>query len=254
MRHPPASVSSPLGSVLLLGSSRAHWALIDHTAQLLAVACVDLQDSVRSPWADHPLLCWAAVGHPGRAATLGLPQTMALDPAAVPLGHCPRGVGIDRRLGAWRAWQQHQGSCLVVDGGTVLSLTAVDGAGRFHGGMLLPGLRLQLQAMADATSLPRLSGLGASLEPIGEGLPAETTTAMQRGVAAGLIGAISAAAQQLQSLQGTHQLVFTGGDGAVLHQLWCNQPDRPLSEAVLWNDLCLEGLAVLSAEQFCRQS
>ena len=60
---------------------------------------------------------------------------------------------------AWRCSQEQQLDCsrglLLVDAGTVLSLTRVTADGCFGGGQLIPGYRLQLQAMADAN--PRLA-------------------------------------------------------------------------------------------------
>jgi pantothenate kinase type III len=57
----------------------------------------------------------------------------------VPLAGAPSWLGIDRALAGWEAWRQTGGPVLVVDAGTVLSLTRVDGEGRFQGGRLMAG-------------------------------------------------------------------------------------------------------------------
>jgi hypothetical protein len=54
--------------------------------------------------------------------------------------------------GGWGAWQELRSAVLVVDAGTVLSFTRVDQGGTF-GGRLQAGLRLQLEAMAQGTTL-----------------------------------------------------------------------------------------------------
>jgi type III pantothenate kinase len=132
---------------------------------------------------------------------------------------------------------------LVVDGGTVLSLTRVDQGGTFRGGRLLAGLRLQLEAMGQGTSLiPRiLNQPTEDNSPDDPTWPQATAGAMQVGVERGLVAAITEAAREADS----PWVVFTGGDGGLLHERGAPQlkhlgfsvSHRPL--------LCLESLARL---------
>ena len=140
----------------------------------------------------------------------------------VPLPQAPPWLGVDRALGAWMAWrcsQERQLDCsrglLLVDAGTVLSLTRVSADGCFAGGQLIPGYRLQLRAMAQGTA-----GLPSTLEfPDNdvalEAFPQQTVAAMQRGVLQALLATIAVARQHSQGL-----LWICGGDAALLQKHW----------------------------------
>jgi len=173
---------------LLIGNSRWHWAV---------------QQPEGHPWRfDHAAptpqqinttdLIWAAVGEvPEALHCLG---SSRLKLEHVPLQGCPPWLGIDRALGAWGAWtrQLDRGGpaakgLLLVDAGTVLSLTLLDRKGRFSGGRLLPGMRLQLQAMNAGTAL--LPVVEADAVPA-QAFPVETADAMRSGVMQGMVAAV----------------------------------------------------------------
>lgn len=224
---------------LLIGNSRWHWAerradgglRVEHQPP-------PLRAEGPPPWA------WAAVGPvpPGP----GLPSAHRLDLAAVPLRGMPPWLGIDRALAGWWAWRQLGCAVLVADCGTVLSLTRVDGEGRFAGGRLQAGVALQLRAMAAGTAaLPPPPESG---EAAGEGAcdgavpllgsepwPAATAAAMAVGVERGLAAAVADAAREAGA---GVRLVLTGGDAERLAALLDGRP-------LLWPDLCLEALAAL---------
>jgi type III pantothenate kinase len=132
---------------------------------------------------------------------------------------------------------------LVVDGGTVLSLTRVDGGGTFRGGRLLAGLRLQLEAMGQGTNLiPQiLSQPWSEATPDDPSWPQATAAAMQVGVERGLVAAISEAAREA----GSRWVVFTGGDGGRLHEQGAQQLERLGLSVAHRPLLCLESLARL---------
>ena len=46
-------------------------------------------------------------------------------------------------------------ACVVVNAGTAVTIDALDVDGVFRGGLILPGLRLMLQALAENTSAPQ---------------------------------------------------------------------------------------------------
>lgn len=190
---------------LLIGNSRWHWAV---------------QQVEGHPWTfDHAAptpdqinttdLIWAAVGEVPDALRRSGCSRLKLE--HVPLQGCPPWLGIDRALGAWGAWsrQLNRGGApanglLLVDAGTVLSLTLLDRNGRFSGGRLLPGLRLQLQAMNAGTAL--LPVVQANAIPA-QAFPVETADAMRSGVMQGMVAAVVEA----QRTSGAH-LWLCGGD------------------------------------------
>jgi type III pantothenate kinase len=85
---------------------------------------------------------------------------------------------------------------LVVDAGTVLSLTRISADGSFSGGMLAAGYGLQLLAMARATTGLHFT-LPMVLEPAEvETFPSETQAAMRSGAQQSLVGLIRQAHAQ----------------------------------------------------------
>ncbi|MEO1003067.1 MAG: type III pantothenate kinase [Cyanobacteria bacterium J06638_7] len=186
------------------------------------------------------LLGWAAVGP--------LPEDAALDQGCriglsrVPLQRMPSWLGVDRALVGWQAWRRSGTAVLVADAGTALSLTLVDGEGRFRGGRIQAGLALQLQALASGTAqlpvVPAVTpelGLAPGASP-SDPWPTVTAEAMALGVAEGLVAAVAEAWRQARSSEPGCRLWITGGDGArIAARLNC--PYQP------W--LALEALAGL---------
>lgn len=220
--------------VLLIGNSRWHWAegpdpvpepqapgcpsAGDRRAQALALGlpdawiCADGPPAEPGAWAEQRILAWAAVGPMAADQLRLLPASRRLQTPQVPLAGLPAWIGVDRALVAWQAWcrQQCLGSApvLVVDAGTVLSLTLVSRQGRFLGGRLLAGAALQWRAMAAGTAnLPELEVGAAAAARIGERTaegaedlwPQATASAMAIGVIEGLAAAVIQAYGQLSS-------------------------------------------------------
>jgi type III pantothenate kinase len=161
---------------------------------------------------------WAAVGPLPAAA--GLDRRRRITLARVPLGQLPPWLGIDRALAGWQAWRCSRSAVLVADAGTALSLTLVDGRGRFDGGRIQAGLALQLRALAGGTAgLPALppdqgAPQGGGAPSPAELWPAATSEAMAVGVREGLVAAVAEGWQQARRRHPGCQLWITGGDGA----------------------------------------
>jgi len=196
---------------LLIGNSRWHWAerrgegVAFHHGPPLAGPL-------------PPLQAWAAVGAIPSAAELPNNRRLRLD--QVPLRECPPWLGIDRALVGWQAWQRWRAPVLVADAGTVLSLTWVDGEGRFRGGRLMAGAGLQWRAMVAGTDGLSPPGTWAGADPTAlSPWPTPTAEAMVVGVLRGLAAALSAAAVERRAFEPNCRLVLTGGDGEVLAPL-----------------------------------
>ncbi|MFQ6538666.1 MULTISPECIES: type III pantothenate kinase [Aphanothece] len=218
----------PAGRWLLIGNSRWHWA--EGGAERLR-CWSEPPPAATPPKAPPPapppsgagmadpitgwITAWAAVG-PGVAAS-GLDPRTRLTLEHVPLGNLPPWLGIDRALVGWQAWSDSQGPVLVADAGTALSLTRVDGAGRFAGGRLLAGAALQWRALAEGTvGLPAIP-LNGPLD--GEPWPERTAEALRTGVLRGLAAAVQAAWQEALQVDRRCGLWITGGDGPALGAL-----------------------------------
>jgi len=222
------------GPWLLLGNSRWHWA--------------QGPSDQRRYWSEAPRVSLAE--QPVRWAGVGRVPT-DLDPATritlaqIPLAFAPAWLGVDRALAGWQAWQRSAGPVLVADAGTALSLTWIDGGGRFAGGRLLAGVALQLRALhAGTQALPQLPD---PLPDWGDAAwPCQTQAAMAVGVLDGLAGALQRAALQLVQHEPAVQLWLTGGDGERLHHLL--QLDTPQGRPwTLAPGLCLDGVAAAAA-------
>jgi type III pantothenate kinase len=152
-------------------------------------------------------------------------------PVALDVDH-PDRVGPDRVLSTFAAWTRAGGPVLVVGCGTAITCDAAGPDGRFLGGVILPGVRLCIEALHEKTErLPRV-------EPQ---LPIEcparsTEAAISSGVLLALAGGVARVIAQTRARLGTLKAVFmTGGDAGLL---------RPLvdEECRMVADLALEGL------------
>ena len=229
-----------MGRLLLVGNSRWHWA--ERQAEGLRAWHESGPPSgvglAADPWAD--LEAWACVGR--LPPELALPADKRLGLAQVPLQAVPPWLGIDRALAGWRAWQRQGSGVLVADAGTCLSLTWVDGEGRFRGGRLSAGLGLQLRSLGQATAqLPELAvGPGDSIAV--DAWPTATAAAMELGCLQACAAAVALGWNALQATGETTHLWLTGGDGGRLVDPLRAAGLRPQ----LALDLVLEGLADLS--------
>ncbi|MCS5700409.1 type III pantothenate kinase [Cyanobium sp. FGCU-52] len=225
---------------LLIGNSRWHWAGLQD-GELISWHAAPTSAPV------EPVHAWAAVGPVPAGADL--PQERRLLLADVPLREAPPWLGIDRALAGWLAWRERGGPVLVADAGTVLSLTRVDGSGRFAGGRLMAGLALQLRAMAAGTQdlpPPLPNGAVADLPDQGaESWPQETAAAMAVGVRRGMAAAVVAATLEVAQREPEVGLVLTGGDGEQLLPLIAEGLADRAPVPLLRPALCLEALAAL---------
>ena len=168
---------------------------------------------------------------------------MGLDPETrltldqIPLLEAPSGLGIDRALGGWQAWCESRGPVLVADAGTALSLTRVDGDGRFVGGRLQAGAGLQWKALAEGTAALPLVKANCSFH--GNAWPSDTTAALRVGVLRGLAAAVKEAWMEARQHSCDCRLWITGGDGPALSALL----DEPCDDS-----LVLRGLARFSPD------
>jgi len=140
---------------------------------------------------DYSQLSWSSVGPIPKNLKLCHSKKIQLDD--VPLKNLPANLGIDRALAAWSAFKKQsyfkdkEEGLIVIDAGTILSITKITKQGEFAGGQLIAGLRLQLSSMANRAF---------NLEnPIIQEIPKETfqyetSNAMIRGSINGLIGLI----------------------------------------------------------------
>lgn len=137
---------------------------------------------------------------------LPIPIGRSLDPETI--------VGIDRLLNAAAAWEIAKQACVVIDAGTAVTVDFIDGEGVFHGGAIMPGAQMQLQALASGTDL--LEGIDFKV-PEGDTFGRSTGSAMLRGVFHGIRGGVWRIIETYAEEYGAYPLVIaTGGDSEVL--------------------------------------
>tara|TARA_Y100001968_G_scaffold123664_1_gene112642 strand:- start:5292 stop:5975 length:684 start_codon:yes stop_codon:yes gene_type:complete len=139
---------------------------------------------------------WAAVGPV--AESINLNKQCEIKVKDVPLINLPSWVGIDRALAGWEAFRKREESekgVLVIDAGTIMSITKVSKNGEFMGGQLLGGLKLQMKSMhygAKNLPLPEIKTDNLPQFPI------DTSEAMYRGGLQALTGTIVEALESTQ--------------------------------------------------------
>lgn len=121
----------------------------------------------------------------------------------------PKLLGVDRwlaMLGAVHHWPQQ--SLLVVDAGTALTLDWVEDNGQHLGGWIIPGFRLQQQAVIGQTA----KVFNNSMQNAQVGLGTDTSSCLQNGCLSAAVAVILQAVQ----LHAPAKVVITGGDAALL--------------------------------------
>ena len=202
------------------------------------------------------------LSHLAAEMTLPRPEVAGIDfpiPLRVDVKQ-PRGVGVDRLLGALAAYRRTGGACIVVDFGTAITVNAVRRDGAFLGGAIFPGLAMMSRALAEGTALlPQAAPSSFSPSPLageggGEGaasapsppIPAigkDTEEAIAAGLLHGATGAVANLIIVASSLVGEGARIFlTGGDARRIAPL-LPEDCRDISP-----NLVLEGLVIAYRE------
>jgi type III pantothenate kinase len=145
-----------------------------------------------------------------------LPQVKQITLADIPLFNLYSTLGIDRALAIFGAGEIYGYPVLVIDGGTALTITGVDGDRYLVGGAIIPGLKLQLSSLSTGTAaLPQVQ-----LPPQ---LPPRWSNNTSEAIASGILHSISAGMIEYINdwgrLYPNSQIVFTGGDGKYLKSI-----------------------------------
>jgi type III pantothenate kinase len=151
------------------------------------------------------------------------PQVKQITLADIPLYNLYSKLGIDRALAIFGAGEIYGYPVLVIDGGTALTITGVDGDLNLVGGAILPGLKLQFSSLSTGTAaLPQVQ-LPPQLPPRWSNNTSEAiASGILHFIAAGIIDYIN----DWERLYPNSQIVFTGGDGKYLKSILPKSFDR----------------------------
>ena len=193
----------------MIGNTRWHWAskVKEHWKYFHTSP-----NPIEFKYKDYSQLSWASVGP--------IPKNIKLSPSKkiklnnVPLINLPSNLGIDRALASWSAFKKQyslkskEKDLIVVDAGTILSITKITYKGEFAGGQLLSGLRLQLSSMANGAlnlELPKIEKIPKDT------FQYETDNAMIKGAINGLVGLILQIFEESKS-----PIWLCGGDAPII--------------------------------------
>jgi type III pantothenate kinase len=214
---------------LSIGNSRYHWAWFVDTQlqscwdseyltinQLVDQFPIDLQAIIKTQTltlATIPIYLVSVV--PAQTEIWRqLAQVKIITLADIPLNNLYPTLGIDRALSIFGAGEIYGYPILVIDGGTALTITGIDEQRRLTGGAILPGLRLQLRSLATGTAALPAIELPSQLPPRwSDNTPGSIASGILHTVTAGIKDFV----QDWQRLYPDSQIVFTGGDGEILH-------------------------------------
>lgn len=125
----------------------------------------------------------------------------------------PSSLGADLACGAVAAKEMYPLPCIVIDVGTATKVYAVDKNGAMQGGIIAPGVRISLEALADKTaSLPLISLEGKLGNCIGK----NTIDCMRSGILFGTAGMLDGFVERFEEELGKSTVVATGGYSTVL--------------------------------------
>jgi type III pantothenate kinase len=153
----------------------------------------------------------------------------------------PAQLGPDRWASLIAAWRRSTTTdlfppaCVVVNAGTAVTIDALDENGVFHGGMILPGMRLMREALVENTAGLKVPAGGF------KAFPDNTTDAIHTGSIQAICGAIEQMRRQIDSNPAQVRCYLSGGAAADI-----GEHIHPPVEVV--DTLVLEGVLALAEE------
>ncbi len=123
----------------------------------------------------------------------------------------PAQLGVDRWMALIGARRLQRGPCVVVLSGTALTADALTANGEFLGGLIAPGLRAMMDALAVTTAGVKISSGDYEV------FPRETRHAVATGAIASARGCIAHVREQMkQAGHGEATVLLSGGAASVL--------------------------------------
>lgn len=179
-----------------------------------------MADAIRRAFAREPVLV-------GPGLKTGIPV----------LYENPREVGADRIVNAVAAYERVHGAVIVVDFGTATTFDCISPKGEYLGGVIVPGLRVSLDALLEhAAKLSRIE-LAAPPRVLGR----NTTHALQSGLIFGHAAMVDGMIERLEAELGYQSTVIaTGGLGKLV-----GKHTRRIETVDV--NLTLDGLRILHA-------
>ena len=199
------------------------------------------------PQAAHVMVC--ASGDVGelqaKLATLRVPFATLTPQTPLPIHldyKTPETLGADRVADACGAAGLHPGeACVVIDAGTCITVDFVDAEGTYHGGAIMPGLKMNLQALHTFTAkLPLIDIEGVEKAPV---LGRSTEESILAGTLGATLLALAGYVALYKEKAPALRVLLTGGDAERLMALgargWEHVPQLTmigLNEIMTYNE------------------
>ena len=146
----------------------------------------------------------------------------------------PSTLGADLACGGAAARELYPLPCIVIDLGTASKVYAVNKDGAFIGGIIAPGIKISLEALASGTmSLPMIS-----LEGNAPVIGTNTVDCMRSGLLYGHGGMLDNFIDRFQEQLGKSTVVVTGGFGPLIKD-YCR------NDFIIDKQLVLKGLKII---------
>jgi type III pantothenate kinase len=207
---------------LAIGNSRLHWGLFEgnelrqtwHSAHFVPNDQWFQQTDMGQIPADLPLVVASVVPNQTELWQPYAQQLLSL--SDIPLQNLYPTLGLDRALAIYGAGENYGYPSLVIDGGTALTITGVNGQRQLIGGAIWPGMGLQWQSLQSGTAALADFALDwHSAKRWGLDTPGAIASGIMHSTVAGIMDFW----QDWQSQFSSSKLLLTGGDGEILSQL-----------------------------------
>jgi len=152
----------------------------------------------------------------------------------------PNEIGQDRLVNAYAGVTLYGSPLIVVDFGTAVTFDVITKNKVYLGGMILPGLRISLESLAQETALLPSIRLDNPKEFIGR----DTKNSMLSGIVYGFAALTDDLTQRIKSRIGKNALVVGTGGNIAMIKKYCNNFDK------INADLTLEGIRLIYKKTF----
>jgi len=153
----------------------------------------------------------------------------------------PQQVGQDRLVNAYAGAVYYGSPLIVVDFGTAVTFDVVSKKKEYLGGMIVPGLNISLDSLADKTALLPKIKLGHPKEFIGR----DTANSMLSGIVYGFAALSDDLVARIKTEIGrTASVIGTGGNINLIGK-YCKSIDK------IDRDLTLKGLHIIYKDKIC---
>lgn len=148
----------------------------------------------------------------------------------------PSSVGADRIANACAAYKKYKTPCIIIDSGTATTFDIISEDGRFFGGVIMPGIGLQLKSLCEKTSkLPLIQP-----EEINNVIGFNTKTCILSGVIRGHACAIDGLISECEKEIGqSATIIATGGLSSLISKYMKRKIDY------IDSNLTLDGIKIL---------